>query len=149
MWTRPVLPSGRETNAPKGLRPVTLPSTISPTCNAKLEYPFFFGLIYAEGLPQSAPAEPTVPQLFAADIHEHALIGLGIALFPGVTLDDRIIALLQRIREFCVFGKLAVELVLYAQQFLLLGADGYLIVDQADKQIAAKQIGRASCRERV
>ena len=26
----------RETNAPNGLIPVTLPSTISPTCNAKL-----------------------------------------------------------------------------------------------------------------
>src|SRR5699024_2214758 len=92
------------------------------------------------GLPQSAPAE-TLPYgvwtLFAADVHKHALVGLGVALLAGVPLDDGGLALVQCIGQLGILGQLGAELVLHAEEFLLLGADGYLVMDEADEEVPA------------
>ena len=76
--------------------------------------------------------------LFAADIHKNTLIGFGIPLFAGIPFNDRILALFQCVGKFCILRQLIAKLALHTQQFLLFGTDGNLIMNQANKQIAAQ-----------
>ena len=41
--------------------------------------------------------------LFAADVHKDALIGLGVALLPGVALNDGVLTLVERAGQLGIF----------------------------------------------
>ena len=60
--------------------------------------------------------------LFAADVHKDALIGLGVALLPGVALNDGVLTLVERAGQLGIFRDLCRQLVLQRLQLLLLGA---------------------------
>ena len=48
-------------------------------------------------------------RLFTADVDKYAFIGFGVALFPGIALNDGVVAFLQRAGKFGVFGQLTVD----------------------------------------
>ena len=75
--------------------------------------------------------------LFAADVHKDALIGLGVALLPGVALNDGVLTLVERAGLLGIFRYLCRQLVLLRLQLLLLGRAGDLVPDQPYKHSGA------------